>query len=87
MKVRGRTVASNPQHSLTDIIKPPEEKPGLFYAKLVLNRRKNCGIRGIKGGDFMRYVIKETLCGQVRGADTQKGYFHFQNIPYAKAER
>lgn len=35
----------------------------------------------------MRYVIKETLCGQVRGADTQKGYFHFQNIPYAKAER
>lgn len=35
----------------------------------------------------MRYVIKETPCGQVRGADTQKGYFHFQNIPYAKAER
>ena len=35
----------------------------------------------------MRYIIKETPCGPVRGADTQKGYSYFLNIPYAKAER
>ena len=35
----------------------------------------------------MRYIIKETPCGAVRGADTQQGYSYFMNIPYAKAER
>ena len=35
----------------------------------------------------MRYTIKNTPCGQIRGADTQKGYSYFLNIPYASAER
>ena len=35
----------------------------------------------------MRYIIKETPCGAVRGADTQEGYSYFMNIPYAKADR
>ena len=35
----------------------------------------------------MRYIIKETPCGTLRGADTQKGYSWFLNIPYAKANR
>ena len=34
----------------------------------------------------MRYAIKNTPCGQVRGADTQKGYSYFFNIPYAKGK-
>lgn len=35
----------------------------------------------------MRYIIKDTPCGQIRGADEQKGYYTFWNIPYAKARR
>lgn len=35
----------------------------------------------------MRYIIKDTPCGQIRGADTCKGYYYFQNIPYATAQR
>ena len=35
----------------------------------------------------MRYTIRNTPCGEIRGADTQKGYAYFLNIPYAKAER
>lgn len=35
----------------------------------------------------MRYTIKDTPCGQIRGADTCQGYYHFQNIPYATAQR
>ena len=35
----------------------------------------------------MRYMIKDTPCGQIRGADTQKGYSYFLNISYAKAQR
>ena len=35
----------------------------------------------------MRYITKNTPCGPVRGADTQKGYAYFLNIPYAKARR
>lgn len=35
----------------------------------------------------MRYIVKDTPCGKIRGADTQQGYFLFQNIPYAKAGR
>lgn len=35
----------------------------------------------------MRYVIKDTPCGQIRGADTQNGYYKFTNIPYAHAKR
>ena len=35
----------------------------------------------------MRYIIKNTPCGPVRGADTQQEYSYFLNIPYAKAGR
>lgn len=35
----------------------------------------------------MKYIIKETPCGQIRGAETGKGYSYFQNIRYASAER
>ena len=35
----------------------------------------------------MRYMTVNTPCGPVRGADTQKGYSYFYNIPYAKAAR
>ncbi len=35
----------------------------------------------------MRYVLKETPCGKLRGVDTQDGYSYFQNIPYATAKR
>lgn len=35
----------------------------------------------------MRYTIKDTPCGKIRGADTQNGYSYFLNIPYAKAKR
>lgn len=35
----------------------------------------------------MRYNIKQTPCGQIRGVDTGKGYSYFLNIPYAKAKR
>lgn len=35
----------------------------------------------------MRYIIKDTPCGPVRGADTEKGYSCFWNIAYASARR
>ena len=35
----------------------------------------------------MRYIVKETPCGSLRGIDTQEGYARFQNIPYGEAER
>ena len=35
----------------------------------------------------MRYIIKDTPCGKIRGVDTQKGYCYFMNISYAKARR
>ncbi len=35
----------------------------------------------------MRYIIKDTPCGQIRGADTLNGYSYFTNIPYATADR
>lgn len=35
----------------------------------------------------MRYLIKDTPCGPIRGADTQKGYSLFLNIAYATAQR
>ena len=35
----------------------------------------------------MRYTIKDTPCGQIRGADTCQGYSYFKNIRYATAER
>ena len=35
----------------------------------------------------MRYTIKNTPCGQIRGADTQTGISYFLNIPYATARR
>lgn len=35
----------------------------------------------------MRYIIKNTPCGQIRGADTCKGYAYYYNIRYATAQR
>ena len=35
----------------------------------------------------MRYAIQNTPCGQIRGADTGKGYSCFLNIAYARAKR
>ena len=31
----------------------------------------------------MRYIIKDTPCGQIRGADTLQGYSSYTNIAYA----
>ena len=35
----------------------------------------------------MRYIVKETPCGKIRGGDNGQGYHTFLNISYAKAQR
>ena len=35
----------------------------------------------------MRYTIRQTPCGSVRGVDTMEGYAYFRNLPYGKADR